>query len=299
MQWWGCLCALLVLTVFGLGSARLVSAQAETPEAIDQVTTDQWIEEAQRKKSQQGEETGKEGFFATVPFRLTASTGVDFSTGDFGGSTDTNVLYLPFALKFDFDYVLLKLTVPYLRIAGDVVSVGGQAEFVSGVEGERDGLGDIVLAAAYVYYPKWKYVPLVEVGGKIKFGTASEDKGLGTGKIDYTLQLDLSKTFGRFTPFAAGGYKFVGSPKGFDLDNKAFVYGGISAKVFDFLNVGIVYDWSQSAVPENGDFNEISPFATIKVSRWFAFDPYVVIGLSKWSPDWGIGVQLRFIYDRA
>jgi opacity protein-like surface antigen len=239
-----------------------------------------------------------EDYFGARRFRITASTGVDYSTGDFGGPTDTDLLYVPFGLKFEWDPIVLKLTVPYLRIDGDVVPVGGQPEPVPGVSGVRDGLGDIVLAATYVYYPGVDFLPLTELTGKVKFGTADEDDGLGTGENDYTLQLDLSKRFGRVTPFGAAGYKFIGEPSGVSLRNKIFAYGGATVRVTDRMNLGLVYDWSQSSVRDRSDFHELSPFATFRFGRHFAIDPYFVVGLSESAPDWGAGMQLRFIYDR-
>jgi hypothetical protein len=243
-------------------------------------------------------EDAPEDYFGAKSFRITASTGVDYSTGDFGGPTDTDILYVPFGLKFEWDPIVLKLTVPYVRIDGDVTLVGGQPEPVPGLTGVRDGLGDIVLAATYVYYPGVDFLPLTELTGKVKFGTADEDKGLGTGETDYSIQLDLSKRFGRVTPFGAAGYRFIGEPSDVSLQNKVFAYGGVTVRVMDSMNLGLVYDWSQSSVKGRSDFHELSPFATFRFGRHFAIDPYFVVGLSESAPDWGTGIQLRFIYDR-
>jgi hypothetical protein len=248
-------------------------------------------------------EAEPEDFFGARALRLTASTGFDFSTGDFGTNTESDIWYVPFAMKLEWEPLILKVTVPYLRIEGDTVIVGDQPQPIPGVTGLREGIGDVVLAASYVYFPRpsVSFLPLTELTYKIKFGTADEDEGLGTGEIDHTVQLDLSKRFGMVTPFVGGGYKFIGDPPGVDLENKGFAYVGLTTRVLDRLSVGLTYDWSQSTVrgtpADQGDFHELSPFASLKIGRRFAIDPYGVIGLSKPSPDWGFGMQIRFIRD--
>jgi hypothetical protein len=229
-------------------------------------------------------------------WRVTASTGLDFSSGDFGTDTQTDVWYIPSSFKFEWDPIFVKVTVPYVVVDGDVVIVGDQPEGVPGLTGVRDGIGDVVLSAGFVYYPSSSFLPAIELTGKVKFATADEDKGLGTGEEDYTAQVELSKTFGWFTPFAGVGYKFIGDPPDFDFDNKLFASGGFSIDLGERVDVGVAYDWAQSAVKGNPDIHEISPFASIKLGRHFAMDPYALVGLSNASPDWGVGAQFRVFW---
>jgi len=202
-------------------------------------------------------------------WRVTASTGLDFSRGDFGTGTESN----------------------------NVVIVGDQPESVPGLTGVRDGIGDVVLSAGYTYFPTGSSaLPVVSLMGKVKFATADEDEGLGTGEEDYTLQLELSKTFGWFSPFAGVGYKFIGDPPGVSFEDKLFASGGFSIDLGDRVDVGVAYDWAQSAVKGNPDIHELSPFASIKLGDHFAVDPYALVGLSKAAPDWGLGMQFRVFF---
>ena len=230
--------------------------------------------------------------------RLTASTGVDFSTGDYGTGVDSDIWNVPFGLKFELDPFVLRVTVPYVVINGPVTLVGDNPEPLPGFTNTRDGIGDVLVAASYVFFPEPQWLPVMEFTGKVKFGTASASKGLGTGEIDYALQFDVSKTFGIVTPFAGAGYKFIGDPSGIDLQNKAYASAGGSVRVASWLSAGVAYDWSQSSVPGRPDSHELSPFGTIKLGRYFRIDPYAVIGLSQNAPDWGAGLQLRFVLER-
>jgi len=230
-------------------------------------------------------------------FRVTASTGLDFSTGDFGTDTDTDVWYVPSSLKLEWDPFFIKVTVPYVFVDGDVVLIDGQPEGAPGFGGTRDGIGDIVLSGGYVYFPTSGLLPVIELSGKVKFASADEDKGLGTGEENYSLQLDISKQFGWFTPFGTVGYKFIGDPPDFNFDDKIFASGGFSARLGDRVSVGVVYDWAESAVDERPDIQEISPFASFRFGNNFSIDPYALVGLTSASPDWGMGVLFRAFWD--
>ena len=207
-------------------------------------------------------------------FRVTFATGLDFSTGDFGTDTDADTWYVPTSLKLEWDPFFLKVTVPYVIVDGDVVLSGG-----------------------YVYFPTSPFLPVVELSGKVKFATADEDKGLGTGEENYSLQLDVSKQFGWFTPFGAVGYKFIGDPPGVDLNDKIFASAGFSARLSDRVSAGVVYDWAESAVAGRSDIHEISPFGSIRFGNHFSIDPYALVGLTSASPDWGVGVLFRTFWD--
>lgn len=227
-------------------------------------------------------------------FRITASSGFDFSAGDFGTDTDSDVWYLPTSLKVEWDPFFIKVTVPYV-IADGVILIGGQPEAAPGLGSSR-GIGDVILSVGYVYFPTAKWVPVIELSGKVKLATADEDKGLGTGEEDYALRLDVSKRFGRFTPFGTVGYKFIGDPPGVDLNDKIFASVGFSARLGDWVSAGVVYDWAESAVSGRPDIHEVSPFASFRIHRNFSIDPYALVGLTSSAPDWGLGVQFRVFW---
>src|SRR3546814_6362082 len=50
----------------------------------------------------------------------------------------------------------------------------------------------------------------LDLTGKVKFGTADEDEGLGTGQEDYSGLLDAYQQFGEWTVFGGVGYTTFG-----------------------------------------------------------------------------------------
>src|SRR4051812_10300 len=85
---------------------------------------------------------------------LSLGTGFDYTSGNYGGSQSTDTLYIPFYARYESGPLVLKLTVPYLKITGpgNVVGAGGDRVVVPGRDvGRRteSGLGDMVGSAFY------------------------------------------------------------------------------------------------------------------------------------------------------
>jgi hypothetical protein len=94
-------------------------------------------------------------------------------------------------------------------------------------------------------------------GVLVKFPTADEDKGLGTGEFDYIGQLDLAKTFGRFTPLATVGYKVKTDAPGLELDNVWFASGGTAYQFDDIWSGGLTLDYQEASTDSAEDALEL------------------------------------------
>ncbi len=231
---------------------------------------------------------------------LTFSTGLDLSRGDYGQAEDTAIAYTPLSMKYEWEPITVRVTVPYLVIHGPGTVVGGTDGGVIIEDGTATGtstdfgLGDVVASASYTYYPSSRRLPLVELTGKVKFGTAKRSKALGTGENDYTVQLDVAKSFGRVTPFATAGYRFIGEPPGTDLDDVFLGSVGVGFRITSGLSGGLIIDYRQATSSSANDGLELVPYATIRRGQNFSVGPYAVIGLTNGSPDLGIGFGVNF-----
>jgi hypothetical protein len=149
----------------------------------------------------------------------------------------------------------------------------------------------VVASATYVFYPTGEW-PVLEFTGKVKFPTADEDDNLGTGKYDFTVQMDVSKSFDRVTPFATVGYRFLGDPPGSSLSNPLFASAGVGFQINEAVSAGLIYDWSESTTDDVGDLHELVPYVTWKFGRRYRLNGYGVAGLSDASADWGAGFSI-------
>jgi len=229
---------------------------------------------------------------------IRVQSGIYYSTGDYGSTADTNILYVPFTLQYRTAQFQLAGTIPYLQIEGPGTVIGGPdgGGVVVGNGGAvttESGLGDIVLSATYNLYPdRQSALPYVEITGKVKIPTADESRGLGTGETDYTAELEVFDTYNGVTPFARVGYVLRGDPDGFDLENTLYASGGLMFEVSEGLTLGGSYDWREASSPTSDAQQQAVPFISYRPVHEWSFMAYGVIGFSDASPDAGGGLQV-------
>jgi hypothetical protein len=226
---------------------------------------------------------------------LRFSTGVEYSTGKYGGTDDIEDIYVPFTFRAGFDRVGVRLTVPWLSVTApeDTIITDPGAEPLPGTGATvtNSGLGDVVGALTiYDLYVSDKSSFVIDATGKIKFGTADETKGLGTGENDYTLQLDAYRFFDRLSLQGTAGYRLRGEPPGVDLDDVFLAsVGGAYVTSANSL-VGMYFDYRESAISGTDDVQELSGFASFRLGRAWRMEVYAFTGLTDSSTDFGGGI---------
>jgi len=231
--------------------------------------------------------------------RFSVSLGGDHSSGRYGGTSSTNVSYVPLMLRYERADLMLKLTLPYVSISGPGTVVGGDRPIVVDSAGNAQrrrvsGFGDVVASAGYTVHSSRAIT--IDVTAKIKLATASASDGLGTGKNDYSLQSDAFRTFGSLTAFAGLGYRWYGDPTGLDLRNAFFGSAGASYKAGDTVSFGAAADYRQAIVAGRDPIVELAPFVSVKLKPDTKLQFYVVRGFTDSSPDWGAGTVLTHSY---
>jgi len=231
------------------------------------------------------------------------STGVDFSSGDYDGDpVDTEITYVPFTVSYKQGRWELKATVPWLEIKGPGTVIGagdggvviGDPDSVNVQTTRESGLGDIWLTAKYAVVEIPAELFYLDLAAKFKIPSADEDKGLGTGEFDYTLQTELFKPLGALTPFATLAYKVKGDPSGIDLDNVWYTSLGSDYRVSDTLNIGASVDFQEASTSASDDAFEVFGYLSQKITPKFSVTLYGYKGLKDGSPDYGGGVQLTY-----
>jgi len=266
-------------------------------------------------------------------WRLGANAGFEIDD-DIAGATDFRSY--SFGLQVEYGNWLLGASTSWVEIDGPQILLGDirlpdrlrQALDDAGLtiadvvdqrsaDKSASGVGDVLLRLAHAW-PEQRAWPFVELEGTVKLPTADENDLLGTGKVDFTLEVEVAKTFGVLTPFAAGGVVFYGSPvtqpaffvdtaigpvripaSRVDLDPAFYVTAGVDWQVLRALDIGVMYDWSQSPVAGVADSHEMLPYASLQLGPRVRLAPYLVIGLSREAPDYGFAMQIVFSYEPA
>lgn len=225
---------------------------------------------------------------------IQVSTGVDYSSGDYGDTVDTDFLAIPFAVKYQADSFYLKAAISYLDVKGPSGVIPGDGGVTSGPGGavtSRSGIGDLWFTAGYslpVGESTW-----FDAVGKVKLPTASESKFLGTGSTDFTAQGELLHSFGSVSVSAYGGRRFNGNSDLFDL--RDVWLGGVGVYInADKAVIGIDYDWRQGSTSTSPQISELTGSLTYQLSDTLRLQGYGYTGFADGSPDLGGGLQVLF-----
>jgi len=230
--------------------------------------------------------------------QTSVSVGAEYTTGKYGAPEKTETLYIPFILRHETGPWVLKATVPWLRITGpgNVIGAGADRVIVPGVNLPRrteSGLGDIVLSGFYNVLDERKGGLGLDLGAKVKLPTADENKGLGTGELDYALQLDFFKPFDATTLFGSIGYRVYGDPAGITLRDVPYASIGASYRMSSQQAIGVAYDYRPHIVNGGGEVSELTAFWSNRLSPQWKLQVYGVVGFADASPDAGIGALLE------
>ncbi|MBI5505717.1 MAG: hypothetical protein HY899_13030 [Deltaproteobacteria bacterium] len=237
---------------------------------------------------------------------LDVSLATHYSTGDYDGTDSVDILYVPLIAKLEIDAWMLKLVLPFLRISGGTTTVEGPGGPIVTPAGTEEGFGDIIAESTYTFDPFARYAPFIEVGGRVKFPTAED--GLGTGEFDFTPEIELSRTFGRWTPYLGGGFRVLGDStytivrdhhvirRQLNYRDGFVANAGLTWRVAnELLEPGMFVYWKQAASSGADDAVEALPVLRIRFAQAWTLDSYVSVGFTDSVPDVGTGVQLHYV----
>ncbi len=231
--------------------------------------------------------------------KLSFATGIDYSSGHYGQSETTKIKYVPFVTKYNKDNWQLKLTIPWIEIDGPSGATGGDSKIIieNNINKHRheSGLGDVVASFNYTAIESANYNLLLDLSGKVKFGTGSTKKGLSTGENDYSLQADVYKTIKKLTLMTTIGYRFVGNPDYEEYKPENIWYGTIGAnyKINNSNNVGLMLDLRQAVWEYNTNIREYTAYYSHRFNPTYSLQSYITAGNTKSSVDLGGGLMLN------
>jgi hypothetical protein len=222
---------------------------------------------------------------------VSVSLGLDYASGNYGSQARTETWALPLSLKYRTNVWSLRLSTAWLRVQGNgSVTPDGDPLIGSGNASTTEGMGDISTSLTYNLLDERRNWAGLDISGKIKFGTASTSKFLGTGKNDYTLKTELFKPLDKWTPFLSLGYKWKGDPEFIEYRNVWLASAGTDYRITPTLSFGGGYDWQQAVTRTSSPTSEAMLYLNFRLSAASKLNLYAVGGFSNASPDWGSGL---------
>ena len=180
--------------------------------------------------------------------RITFATGVDYSSGDYGQAMDTEVVAVPFTVRFTNEDWSLRASVPYLEITGpadvaDIEEGGGGGDGGEGGAGEgggavmragtERGLGDVTVALTRSFRRLGGTNAYFDATGRVRLPTGDDERGLGVGATDFSLGGELGVSAREGGGYVSLARRFLG-----ERDNGAARVDGWQAGVGAWRHLG-------------------------------------------------------------
>ena len=260
---------------------------------------------------------------------LQLSAGVDYSSGDYGQTTSTEVFVVPVSARLTWGAWSLRASVPYVTVSGPAdISVivddgGGDGGSPNSGSGSRSsgsgssgsggsgsgsgdgtptptvfsssrsvsGIGDSSLALTYSFDAIAESPVYVDLTGRIKFATGRESVGLGSGTTDYFSTSELGWDAGTGGVYVNGGRRFLGSSTVPRVDGWQWGAGAWWAAT-PAVELGVNYSGRDASVAGGKKAGAAEASVKLKVARDWQMVAYGGAGLSKASADYTGGLTL-------
>lgn len=239
------------------------------------------------------------------------SSGVDYTSGDYGTGQDTDILIAPFTATFEGERWRASATATYVSVEGAAGVVPGATSAIgggsplSGVTNpllggsgggsplvtpaiSEQGLGDTTLEVAFIPYVGDNGAR-ISVSGAARLPTGDEERSLGAGETVLSGAVGASHPLGE----RAGIYGAVGYSQALDSDEGgAFVSGGLEGRVTDAMLIGASAEWSEASVAGAPERTQATLYSSFALSEHVQLAAYAVAGLSDAAPDAGGGLRI-------
>lgn len=222
-------------------------------------------------------------------------TTVYTSSGDYGGTSETDFSHTSLFYKAKHERWSFKLDIPYISIEGpgrivdDGIAIDSDDQ--TG-DVRRSGLGDILFKASYLAHISSDRNTFVGYSLKLKIPTADENDGLGSGAADYVPATDVYHRIDRTTLFTKIGYKFRGNSSNIKLQNGVDATIGVDHAFGNGHSIGYMYHRLGASTAESDDIQSSIVYGKLSLTAKVSLLTFFLTGHSNRSADTGLGSTL-------
>ncbi len=159
------------------------------------------------------------------------------------------------------------------------------------------GIGDLVVRGRYYVVDERGWWPTVAIRGHFKAPTANVDAGMGTGRPDEGVGIEVSRTVARTTFMADSGYTVIGRPVGVDFRNHWWYDVGVGQDMArGVVNVSVFFEEYSAIVPGYVNARDVLAALTVRSAGGWRLQISGEVGLSDGAPDHGFmfGASRKF-----
>jgi hypothetical protein len=161
----------------------------------------------------------------------------------------------------------------------------------------RCGTGDVVVRGRYYLLDQRGWLPTVAVRAHLKLPTASADRGLGTGRPDEGIGVEITREVAPgLLVMADGGYTAIGQPAGVTFNDTWWYDVGVSRSLTTAVSLSVFFEEYRAIVPGLPSARDVLAVANVTGRAGWRLQVAGVFGLSDGAPDLGltIGASRRF-----
>jgi hypothetical protein len=227
--------------------------------------------------------------------QATLATSSEYSSGSYGETTDTTLLYAAVSAGYVGDDWTFEAILPWVELEGPATFLGpdiplGRGDATRAPGEKASGFADVGFVASRSFVLSADGATRMDLTGRAQLPTGDQDNGLSAGQARGSLGLDLSRDAGDWTLFAGGGWRFNGG----DYQDGGYASTGLAWTSPGGVSVGAAYDWSEASTAGVEAASEISAWVSLPTGKTTRFQIYGVAGLSEGSPDQAIGARIVF-----
>jgi hypothetical protein len=224
-------------------------------------------------------------------WQYSANVGVEFSSGKYGGTMSIDTVTLPLSVSIQKERYFAGLMLPYVFSTGPaVVAELGLNSSQQLVHQKQRGFGDVLLTGGYYLLNRERLA--LDAAAVVKFPTAERSKGLGTGELDYSGQVDVRGLVKSFIWFGTVGYYVYGDPPGLNLQDVFFGALGVGYQGSGNRTVSISYSTRQAVTATTSAQRMILLSLYQSLPPAYYFNVSGGYGLSDASPDYMLQVSI-------
>lgn len=254
---------------------------------------------------------------------VSVSLGVEFASGKYGANITTDTVYMPLIVTwFPTARLDVGVEIPFVYQSSSLVTtdifrtsqVNGTAKIVarrngSGMGGNHSaalsngaaepstsGMGDIILRIGYVALAEGRRAPRIRPSLFVKFPTASERDGLGTGEFDAGVGMEVSKWFDDLIVTAEAFFNYQGKAAGLGLKNYASYTVGAGYQLTDRFRPLLLVKGASEPAEDATDLLELRAKGIYEITRKSGIEMYAAKGMTDSSPDYGGGITMYYIF---
>jgi hypothetical protein len=238
------------------------------------------------------------------------STGLNYSSGDYGETTSSEVLVVPFSFRFKTANWAFRASIPYVTLNGPADSIvidDGDNSGPGSSHSEDDGsgstlgdrsvsgLGDVSLSVTRTINDLGaSNKNYLDITGRVRLPTGDANKGFGVDATDYGLSGEFGHEGDGGGAYVQLGRRFLGAVAGSNREDGWQAGFGAWRDIGEKTAVGFGYDWREASTSGNNDPQEVFAYLNLKTSKTFRIGFEGSVGLNDASADYG--VKLTFTW---